>query len=260
MVAAGEPDNGQGRDRMQDETIRFIAELARARREARPAAIDRNDLPHSEAEAYAIAFAQTPRVAAWKIGGANPWSRRVFNNSRVFFGPLHPGEVSVGTADLPVSSLVNPLAEPELALQLADPHGATPEQRFSQMAMCFEIPSTVLPDDLKPILVGQICDRAGSGALWISKPVPFSAARIEAGLDITMRLNNEKPSEGDSGQVIGGPLQAATDFLEQALALGAPLESGQWVATGGMIPAISVSAGDVLALSGTLGKESLRLT
>lgn len=223
--------------------------LSEARRAGRAAALVAADIPATQSAAYGQSLAQMQEIAAWKIGGANPWSRRVFNNSEVFVGPLHPREVALGGDNLSLAGLNRPLAEPEVMLQIADLAATTPAGQFSHMALGFEIPAAVLPEELKPLLNAQICDRAGAGLLWITAVERFEAARFAAPFDITLRHNDDAPATGGSANIIGGPLGAAAELLALAPRHGLPLLPGQWIASGGLCPAVAVAAGDRLELA-----------
>ena len=122
--------------RKRDRSMKNLMQMLKgARAEGREAAVDPADLPTDAASAYALALADTATVAGWKIGGANPWSRQAFGNSENFFGALFDGEVFVETAEVAVAGLHQPLAEPEIMLEIADPAAETPEAAFSRMGL-----------------------------------------------------------------------------------------------------------------------------
>ncbi len=225
---------------------RVRALLAKARADGVAAALVDSDLPQTVDEAYAIALdgVSADAVSAWKIGGANPWSQAVFNNAELFFGALWPHEVMTSGQAFSLDGLVAPLAEPEIMLEI----GAWPPRAdtslFSRMALGIEIPATVLPDAIKTRLACQALDRAGAGGLWVGEAVPFDGARLTADSPARYRLVGEDWREGRASHVFGGPLGSALLFLGQAMRRGAPLRSGQWIATGGMAPATRVKPGD----------------
>ncbi|MQQ09586.1 hypothetical protein GFB49_14045 [Epibacterium sp. SM1979] len=236
-------------DGMEPKLDRVALALRAARAKGCPAELVQVDLAVDPAQAYRIACAQVEAFGAWKIGGANPWSRAVFNNQEVFVGPLNITEVSVDSTEVSLAGLVAPLAEPEVMLEIADPNGHTPEARFSRMGLGIEIPASVLPETLKPELMGQICDRAGAGHLWIAAVQPFDAHRLSTTFAAQFALNNGEPADASSANVIGGPLGAAHEFLEIAKRHSLPVASGQWVATGGLCPAVAIKPGDQLRLA-----------
>lgn len=224
----------------------LIAQLQQARKAAAPATISLADLPTTLQQAYQVSRAQIDVVAGWKIGGANPWSRAVFDNSVVFFGPLAPHELCINSASLDISALHAPLAEPEIMLELAEPGAGDPAQQFSRLGLGFEIPASVLPEDAKATLHGQIADRAGAGGLWIGAIQAFDAALLTTPFETRFQHNDEPAVVGSSANVIGGPLAAAQEFLQLAQSYDMPLRAGQWLATGGVNPAVAVTAGDRL--------------
>lgn len=231
----------------------ILARLATARAAGRAAAFDPAALPGDVGAAYAAVLAATPpaAVAAWKIGGANPWSQAVFGNHELFFGPLLRGEVrgARDTSDrgpYPLAGLVAPLAEPEILLELGPWPGRADTPLFSRMALGFEIPASVLPAAARPVLAGQVLDRAGAGGLWIGAAEPFDGARLAADFPVRLRVGGGPAREGRSASVIAGPVGSALLFLGQALRRGAVLRQGQWIATGGLVPAVPIAAGDQL--------------
>ena len=240
-------------------SVHLVEALNSARVAGQEAAIALTDLPATPEQAYAVSRSQIRDAAAWKIGGANPWSRKIFNNQEIFFGPLHEQELVSGTDTLSLQGLLAPLAEPEVMLEIADWSATTPVARFSRMALGFEIPATVLPQDLKPELMGQIADRAGAGALWLTGIRAFDLACFEHPLLVEMLLNGQDPIPGSTENVISGPLGAAAEFMSLALRYDMPLASGQWIATGGLCPAVPVRPGDHLALRSTWGAITLQL-
>ncbi len=236
--------------RKRDRSMENLMQMLKgARAEGREAAVEPADLPTDAASAYALALADAASVAGWKIGGANPWSRQAFGNSENFFGALFDGEVFVETAEVAVAGLHQPLAEPEIMLEIADPAAETPEAAFSRMGLGIEIPATVLPAACKGLLLGQISDRAGAGALWVGAVRPFDAAPFQSPFLSEFRHNDAALIEGRSNNVLGGPLGAAMEFLGLARRYGAGLAAGQWIASGGLNPAVAVQPGDRLSVA-----------
>ena len=230
----------------------MIQTLVTALREARAAGRSANFgpelLPKDPDTAYAAAMAGlNPRaVAAWKIGGANPWSQHVFANEELFFGALTGNEVALGSPTYNLSGLVAPLAEPEIMLELADWPLCADRPVFARMALGFEIPASALPEAAKPRLCGQILDRAGAGGLWIGAPRPFDGAALERDFEVSFAHSNHTPRSGRAADVFGGPVGSALLFLGQAMRRGMPLQGGQWIASGGLVPAVAVRPGDRL--------------
>lgn len=232
-----------------------VIELLKAARAAvHQAELTPTDLPADPETAYNLALAESSSVAAWKIGGANPWSRKVFGNTEVFFGALYPQEIYFDTCTLESGPLHAPLAEPEIMLEIAEPGAMHPATAFGRMGLGFEIPASVLPDDCKSHLTGQILDRAGAGALWIGAARPIDLAQLETPFVSEFAHNENAPVAAHSTNVFGGPLGASMEFLRLACAHGAALRPGQWIASGGLTPAVPVSPGDRLSFA-ALGEK-----
>ncbi len=231
----------------------LLGELKAAREQKREAKVSSADLPQSLSEAYAWILPQASQAVAWKIGGANPWSRAVFSNTEVFFGPLMSSELLVETAELSLAGLHAPLAEPEMMLRLGDLGAEAPGCLFDKIGFGFEIPASVLPEPAKGELTGQIIDRAGAGALWVGGVQPFAEEWFSSDFESEFRHNDGELVGGGSRNIIGGPLGAAREFVRLAKTHGYVLKPGQWIASGGLSPAVSVSPGDRLTFV-ALGK------
>ena len=234
----------------------LITALIAARKSGREVQAGPELLPETLNAAYALGLEQVPEPAAWKIGGANPWSRQVFSNSEIFFGPLSSREVTVtavAAGRYSLSGLVAPLAEPEIMLEIGVPeiqgevNAAEMPHLFSRMGLGFEIPATVLPEELKTRLEGQVADRAGAGGLWVGDVCDFDPAAAGTDFEAFFSFNGGPEAVGGSANVFGGPLGSALEFLTLARRYGMPLREGQWIATGGLIPAVKVHSGDRVA-------------
>lgn len=208
------------------------------------------DLPFTLAQAYHVGSLGMQDIAAWKVGGANPWSQAVFGNDEAFIGPLSAREVVAEGHQVSVRHLHAPLAEPEVILRLG-------VDGYDAMAIGVEIPATVLPEELKPNLIAQVCDRAGAGALWIGPAWPFDSGWIEAGITVEWRRSEGPEVEGHSGNILGGVLGAAAATRAIASRYGLPLGVGQWIATGGLLRAGAISPGDILDIR--LADQTLQL-
>ncbi|WP_375687085.1 hypothetical protein [Pseudooceanicola sp. LIPI14-2-Ac024] len=224
--------------------------LKHARANGETAPMTEGDLPATEGAAYAAATACVEDVAGWKIGGANPWSREVFGNTQVFFGALDRRETYLDGDSVPTAGLVAPLAEPEIMLRLS----GDADRPFDAMALGIEIPATVLSDVLKPVLRAQMTDRAGAGLLWVGPVMAFDEGALLSAFDTAFHHNDAPVIAGRSANIIGGPLGAAAEFLALARQHVMPLAAGQWVATGGLNPAVRVAAGDTVRFA-ALGHE-----
>lgn len=230
-------------------TIDLRTELQTARREVRVANVAVDQLPADLADAYRFAFTlmAADDVAAWKIGGANPWSQAAFGNSDPFFGALSRNELLINTPSVDISTLYQPLAEPEIMLEIGSLPDDEGRATFSRIGLGVEIPASVLPDDAKQQLSGQIVDRAGAGLIWVGNIQPFNEKML-GGLTVRFGKISEDLTEGGSHNVVNGAAGAVQAFLRIAKALGAPLAQGQWIATAGLVKAISVSPGDTVVV------------
>lgn len=240
--------------------MRLLDILSQARTASVVADFDVTLLPDKHADAYKAALSSLAdeEVIAWKLGGANPWSQKVFGNAELFFGPLIATEVAIGGDSFPLAGLVSPVGEPEVMLELGNwPLGEGPV--FTRMALGIEIPASVLPAAAKTTLTGQIIDRAGAGGLWIGEPLPFDGAALVGNFEVSFRHNDQPAQTGHAANVFGGPVGSALLFLGQALRRRIPLRGGQWIATGGLVPAVPLKPADRLFAEAASMSIELRL-
>ena len=236
----------------------LAAKLRRARSAVELAVIESDDLPTRIEEAYTTALDSVDQVSAWKIGGASTWSRAALGADHIFFGPLTAFEVFKETKTLEISHLFKPLCEPEVMLEIGDPDAEDPIGQFTRFALGFEIPASVLPDWAKESLVGQVADRAGAGALWIGPSRALDPNLLTAHFDGEFCLNREEHYSANSEGLIGGPLGVAQDFLDLAKKQSIQVEAGQWIATGGLVPAVCVKPGDQVLFTALSDAVSVR--
>ena len=230
--------------------LNLARELLNARTGSREADITVAQLPLSEREAYGIAISQCPKVAAWKLGGVNPWSQKVFANKEAFFGPLSAAELFLETREVSIDHLVGPLAEPELAVQIGDWQSSDPRAQIQAIGIGVEVPASVLPAAPKGELLGQITDRAGAGCLWIGCIQDCDDRVLTEQIEIEVAFGGEEPVECSTATLLGGVRSVLASFRRQARDLAMPVQRGQWIATGGLCPARPAHPGLGIAVSG----------
>ena len=219
-----------------------------ARRAGQKAALGPENLPPDRAAAYQMALAQVDRPLAWKIGASNHWSRMAFGIDHIFFGPLTGSEVRLGGDSLDLSGLVEPLVEPEIVVQIADPDAPNIRGFVSAIELGLEIPATVLPEHLKGHLNAQIVDRAGVGALWVETGMNLEPACLDNPITGSFQHNNESATSWSSANLTGTVRDILSEFRSLAHLYGARLNRGQWIATGGVCKPVPVVPADVLTL------------
>ena len=100
----------------------------------------------------------------------------------------------------------------------------------------------------------------GAGALWIGAVRDFDASALETPFTSTFTHNGGAPITGRSTNVKGGPLGAAREFLMLARRYGLPVLPGQWIATGGLNPAVAVTPGDQVGFAALGDQVSVAFT
>lgn len=203
--------------------------------------LTRTDLPASLDAAYAaLAVVQTEnpgRWGGWKLGGSNHASRATFGVDRPYYGALAQDEILLQPAVAPARPLPELKGEVEVALRLdASCTG------YDAWCVALEMPASALTDLVGLGVVALVADRCAAGALVLGPlqtgPLPGAGARFGQRINGTPR--------GDHGYetLVGDPPAILSEFLAMARGHGAPLASGQWVATGGIGPCLAYAPGD----------------
>ncbi|HWT35255.1 MAG TPA: fumarylacetoacetate hydrolase family protein, partial [Paraburkholderia sp.] len=161
------------------------------------------------------------------------------------FGTLFASMAYGDNQPMPLSTLIQPKVEAEIALMLerdltADKHtfadliGAT----AYALAAIEVVDSRVQNWDIR--FVDTVADNASS-ALFVlgSRPVPLRDVDLTA-CAMTLAQDGEVMSRGNGSACLGNPLNAAAWLADRMVQLGTPLRAGDIVLTGALGPMAAV--------------------
>ena len=194
-----------------------------------------------------------PTISAWKLGGTNNYTQKLFNVEEAYFGPLFANEIFFienGKGNLPKLSLLK--GEAELALRLSD-FGAENLNSESQDAnlifdawsVAIEFPYSVFSDLPEAGVAALIADRCAAGALVLG---PIQKGLPSKEFTIAIEVNGQQRSAGSQDDMLLHPTDAALAFRNLAFEYGFDLRAGQWISTGGLTSCLRLTKDDILTL------------
>lgn len=224
------------------------------------------------AAAYAVAeinvrqrLAEGARIVGKKVGLTSPAVQKQLGVDQPDFGVLFEDMEYLSGADVPMSRLIQPKIEAEVAFVVGADLGERPPT-WAEFLRCIAhaLPALEIVDsaiaDWKITLVDTVADNASS-ALYVlgDQPVSVGALQLAA---VAMRLSKggQVVSEGTGAACLGHPLRAAWWLARTMAERGQPLRAGEVVMSGALGPMVPVAAGDAIeADMGPLGRVSCRM-
>ncbi len=208
-------------------------------------------------DAYAIQLAWVAartaagaRVAGKKIGLTNPKIQEMFGVHEPDYGHLLDTMLVESGDTIPLSSLVQPRVEAEVAFMLRrDLQGPGVTRDDVLEATECVLPALEIIDsrirDWKIALPDTIADNASSGRVVVNR----AAARPPTGLDLaaivmTLERNGVEISRGVSAAVQGHPATAVAWLANKLAEFSVVLKAGELIMSGAITGAFPVSPGD----------------
>ncbi|MFI1865280.1 2-keto-4-pentenoate hydratase [Streptomyces jumonjinensis] len=187
-------------------------------------------------------------VTGRKIGLTSPAVQRELGVDQPDFGVLFADMDVSGAAEVPVTRLLQPKAEAEIAFVLAaDLDGEGLDLAAVRAAVAYASPALEIVDsriaDWDITITDTVADNASSGLYVLGEArLPLTAFEPR---EATMRMHaaGTLVSEGNGAACLGDPLNALLWLAHTAREYGDPLRAGQVVLSGALGPMVSVSAG-----------------
>ncbi|MCX5471527.1 fumarylacetoacetate hydrolase family protein [Alcaligenes sp. A-TC2] len=209
--------------------------------------------------AYEVAAINTQRalsegrvISGWKVGLTSHAVQKQLGVDQPDFGVLFTDMEFVCGATVPVSRLMQPKAEGEVAIVLGrDLSGELTWGRFLN-AIEYVLPAIEIVDsaiqDWRITLADTVADNASCG-LYVLGTDPKRLTDLSL-RDCVMRFecNGQLVSEGTGAACLGHPLHAAWWLASKMTALGQTLRAGDVVLSGALGPMVPVTTGSSLFL------------
>lgn len=210
----------------------------------------------------AVRLAAGSRVVGHKVGLTSPAVQQQLGVDQPDFGLLFDDMHYADSAVVPVSRLLQPKVEAEVAFVLgADLTGEATDRARVRDAVAYAVAALEIVDSRIAgwdISFGDtVADNASSGLFVLGRNnVELSDFEpVEARM--TMRMDGAVVSTGHGASCLGDPLNALTWLARRCVENGEPLRAGQVILSGALGPMIAVRAGvSVVAEISGLGSVS----
>ncbi|GAB3417711.1 2-keto-4-pentenoate hydratase [Massilia agilis] len=191
--------------------------------------------------------AQGERIVGRKIGLTSLAVQKQLGVDQPDFGALFANMAYGDGQPMPLSRLIQPKVEAEIALVLkhdltqaqhtfADIIGATDYA----LAAIEVVDSRIQDWDIR--FVDTVADNASSAMFVLgSRPVPLAGLDLP-GAAMTLSHDGELVSQGSGAACLGNPLNAAVWLADMMVKMGTPLRAGDVLMTGALGPMVAVTA------------------
>lgn len=199
-----------------------------------------------------VRIAQGERIVGRKIGLTSLAVQKQLGVDQPDFGVLFADMEYVSGMAVPVSTLIQPKAEGEVAFVMGkDLEGDLTWGRFLS-AIEYALPAIEIVDsaiqDWRITLVDTVADNASCGLYVLGADPKRLTDVILPECGMRFLRNGETSSEGSGAACLGHPLNAAWWLANTMLKAGAPLRAGDVVLSGALGPMFPIKAGEALQL------------
>jgi 2-oxopent-4-enoate/cis-2-oxohex-4-enoate hydratase len=194
------------------------------------------------------------RLIGKKIGVTSKAVQNMLDVHQPDFGYLTDKMRYASGAEMPIGrELIQPRAEGEIAFilkrDLCGP-GVTPEDALAAtqgVMPCFEIVDSRIRD-WKIRIQDTVADNASSGLFVLGEMVGTQGVDfVECG--IVVEKNGQRLSEGKGSAALGSPLICVAWLANTLGSYGIPLEAGEVILSGSLVPLEPVKPGDQMKLT-----------
>lgn len=189
-----------------------------------------------------------------KIGLTSPAVQAQVGVDRPDFGVLLDDMRFDDGAQIPISRLLQPRAEAEIAFVLAE-DVLDPEVSLARLAraVAYASPAIEVVDsrvrDWDIVITDTVADNASSGVFVLgTAQLPLDHFVPRDAL-MQMTSNGVQVSEGSGAACLGDPLEALRWLARTSVDVGAPLRAGEVILSGALGPLAPVVAGQTLVAS-----------
>ena len=223
----------------------------------------------AELHAAQVLAAHGGRIHGAKLGGTNRAALEKLGLQRPLLGPVFSAFTHASPAKLPRDAFLLCVLEAEVAVRLSKPvdgRAGAPSREVLLDAIESLFPVIEIADSrlagfpaVPPVAI--TADLGFAGALVTGAPCEGWRALDLAGLGVSLSVNGKVVREGRGAEVLGHPLNALADYVEQVGAEGRVVQAGELVTTGTWTQPYMGQRGErVVAEFGPLGRVELELT
>lgn len=225
------------------------------------------------AAAYAVAELNTQarlaepgrRVVGKKVGLTSRAVQQQLGVDQPDFGVLFDDMEFLNDADVPISRLMQPKVEAEVAFVVGrDLVSEAPSWSEFLLCIAYALPALEIVDsaiaDWKISLTDTVADNASCG-LFVLGDQPVALGMLDLGaVGMCMRIGGNAVATGGGAACLGHPLRAAYWLARTMAVHGQGLRAGEVILSGALGPMVPVGAGDVVfAEIGALGSVGCRM-
>lgn len=245
----------------------LAARLASARSDARPMSFTPADSIASVDDAYRVQTELVKlangNVQGWKVTALAPADQKKYLSSRPVAGVLLGQYVQPTEAKVPLSSLISPLLECEVAFILGSdlPAQSAPydqarvEAAIQAIVPVFELADSRVPTGSTDLM--KLADAMGNGLFIVGHRIDDWRKLDLTDIPITLTCNGSATEHGTSAKILGNPLLAVVALANAQPLPGPGLKAGQIVTTGTCTTPIAVTEGRYVARFGPLGEVAM---
>jgi len=184
-------------------------------------------------------MAQGAAIVGWKVGLTTPRMQQMCGVAEPIVGAVLAGRVLASPARVAAGDHVRLGAESEIALRIGAPipAGAGPEAALAcvdGVCAAFELIEDWGADYGRLSAATLVADNAWNAGLVTGPIGPVTGSL--AGRKGVLFKDGEPQDEGSSSDVLGDPANALAWVARHLADRGRPLEPGQWVSTGSIVP------------------------
>jgi 2-keto-4-pentenoate hydratase len=187
-------------------------------------------------------------IVGWKVGLTTPRMQQMCGIDEPIVGAILAGRVHGSPARVVAGDHVRLGAESEIALRIGRevPADAGPEAAMAcvdGVCAAFELIEDWGADYARLSAATLVADNAWNAGL-VTGPLGAAAGlRSLAGRRGVLFRDGERQDEGSSSDVLGDPANALAWVARHLAERGRPLQPGQWVSTGSIVPTRFVEPG-----------------
>lgn len=241
--------------------------LASARADARQLSFTPADSIASVDDAYRVQAELVKlangNVQGWKVTALAAADQKKYRSARPVAGVLLGQYVQPTEANVPLSSLISPLLECEVAFVLGSdlPAQSAPyDQARVQAAIqaivpVFELADSRMPSGSSDLM--KLADAMGNGLLIAGHRIGDWRKLDLTDIPINLTRNGSATEHGTSAKILGNPLLAVVALANAQPLPGPGLKAGQIITTGTCTTPVEVSEGRYIAHFGPLGEVAM---